>query len=190
MEKTTVLYHGTDREFNEFKIGKEYLRKKDVHLSEGLGVYLTEKMDFGRSYGHLIYEVEVPYDKVSDFTNKDFIITILKKMRKDVKQRTGCDIFNYFDFDNFAELLSEGEYRCTTMYKEISDQIDAVAEFHERHGDLITYEDDCIHQKIKQSFLRHVGDVIKNTNINFAIPIYTCFRNPEVLKIVKIHNML
>jgi len=190
MGKTIVLYHGTDREFNEFKIGKEYLRKKDAFLSEGLGVYLTEEQDFGRTYGHLIYEVEVSLDKVSDFTNKDFIISVLRKMRKDVKQRTQCDIFHYFDVDNFAEMLSEGEFCCTSMYEEISDQIDSVEKFHELHGNLITYEDDCIHQKIKNSFFRHVGDVIKNTNRDFPIPIYICFRNPEVLNIVKIHNKL
>lgn len=188
MKKTIVLYHGTNRNFTEFKIGKEYLKNQHAELSEGLGVYLVENPDFCKSYGDKIYEVEVLEENIIDFTEVQVVKGVLNKIRQDILDNTKQDIFLYFNANEVAEFVSNGEFTCTTMYDDIRDYLDANFKFHEDFAHLITYEDNCIYKQIENSFFHHMKDVVKNTNKSFKLPIYTCFRNPKVLKIVNIHN--
>lgn len=189
MRKTVILYHGSERSFDFFKIGEEYLRKKRAVGAEGLGIYFADEFKFCETYGQYIYEVHVPSENIIDFTDENKVRSIILKMQKDILEITNQDILNYFDYGKIIKNVATGEFSSMLMYQDIIDLLDANFRFHENFEDYLTYEDDCVYEKIKDSFFKHMKDIVKYRDNSFKNPIYICHRNPEKLVFKTVHSV-
>ena len=57
--KPLVVYHGTDKSFDKFKIGRSG------------GIYFTEDSDFATNFGNTVIPVYLKINKLADLTNRD-----------------------------------------------------------------------------------------------------------------------
>ena len=73
-----ILLHGSNRKFNEFKVGKEY-SERDM-LMEGLGVYMTESEEVASSYGQYIYNISINKKYIFDATNNEALKGLILKL--------------------------------------------------------------------------------------------------------------
>ena len=180
MNKT--LYHGSNREFDSVIIDKELAIHSLSSLAEGYGFYMTENKAIANRYGQYLYEVSVTEDEITDFTKKQTI----KKVISQISKETNVNLSKYVNIDLLLEGVLSGNISVTKLYKEINDYLDSHEEFYNIYGHLITYEDDCLFEKIKLSFLSNIKDILKYYDISFNTHIYICFRNPEKLNIARI----
>lgn len=173
------LFHGSNKDFNEFVISPELARHDILDLVEGYGIYMTQNIDVALSYGNL-YEVEVDEKVILDTTKK----TEIRKLIKRVEKRAKIDIINNIDFDDFYESVKIGKISVTEMYKEINMLLESEDSFYEMYGDRVTYEDDsCLFKQIEFAFKEAMPEVLKYYDKNLG-EVYICTHNPGVLKIV------
>lgn len=180
-----LLYHGSNRIFKEFKISEELAITNKDNLVEGYGVYMTDDKSFAKNHGNNVYTIDVSNSLISDFTDKQYILSLLNKIEKDV------DIcFNdYFDIDSLIESTLSGKILITKFYKEIVDLLDSTELFWQDFGNKITYEDDCIFKKIENSFYNNISSIYKYYDNSYKKNIFICVKNEENLKIISIDEM-
>lgn len=172
-----TLYHGSHKLFNSFKIGKEWVVRDESLLAEGLGIYLTEDKKLADSYGKYLYTVEIDEQSVTDFTDAFVVRKVIHSISTDVTISLDEEI----DIEQVIERVLNGGIKVTQLYDEINQLLDSNYSFYERYGHLITYEEDCLLEKVKVSFFHHIKDVIKYHDRSFLEPVFICFRHPEKL---------
>ena len=96
-----ILYHGSDKEFNEFdpsKVGEKI-------TSLGLGHYLTPNIELAKSYGNYLMVFEVDLTNVFDWDN------LTEKQRKHVEEelikRVPEDRISHFGKQNIEVLQND-----------------------------------------------------------------------------------
>lgn len=172
-----TLYHGTDRIFDKFKISKELAKTDISSLAEGYGIYFSTSNFFASHYGNVIYTIEVTENDYTDFTNEDVVRGIITSIEKDVD----VPIWKYLDEDSIVEGILSGDLPVLKLYKEICNWLDSQYEFYEKYGHLVTYEEDCLFQKIEDLFFAKIKDIVKYYDKGFNDNIFICHRNPEKL---------
>lgn len=177
-----ILYHGSNQKFESFMINEKLSRHDISVLAEGYGIYFAESENFASSYGSYIYTIELDDEDFSDFTCSDYLEDLFDKLEKD----SNIPISSLIKINQIIDGVLCGKISTTTLYKEINDNLDSVESFHMDYGHLITYEDDCIYEKIKECYFHYIKDIIKYYDKSFNQSIYICYRNPEKLKIESI----
>lgn len=175
---TITLYHGTDRVFDRFEIRKDLAKTDITSLAEGYGIYFSLSESFAKSYGNIIYVVEVTEDDYTDFTKEKEI----KKLIATIEKGVGIPIRKYIDGDSIVEGILAGDLSVLKLYKELTDWLDSQYEFYEKYGNLVTYEDDCLFKKIEDLFFANIKDIARYYDKDFNADIFICHRNPEKLK--------
>lgn len=165
-----ILYHGSSRVFEAFQISEALVQHNKDHLAEGIGIYLTEDRAFAASYGAVVYEVEVPDDNISDFTNKESILLLLETMSKAIN----LPLLDWLNVDFFVQSVLNGNLSVTKLYREIALILDNNATFYE------AFEADFSEQ-IEEAFYKETKDVLKYYDPSFERAIYICIEHPEKL---------
>lgn len=179
----TVLFHGTDQVIERFAISKEFARHTITSLAEGYGIYLIEDYDFASSYGMFIYEVHVSGEEVTDMTNMKQVLKIIRHVSKLVN----VDFERYINLEDLAEGVTSGNISVIGLHKEINDLLESDCSFYEEHQERITYEEDCLTEKIRKAYQKSIQDTVKYYDKSFDKSVYICHRNPEKLEIKKVH---
>lgn len=177
-----LVYHGSPSSFKKFKIEEKLSNRSISLLAEGLGIYMSENVELASTYGSYLYQIELQVKDITNFTNEQEIRNLLQNMSNEVE----IDLESEIDANAIITGLLSGNISTTSMFKEISDWLDNNESFHQRYGDFITYEDDCIFERIKNSFLQNVKDIILYYDKSFNAPVYICFKNEQNLKIINV----
>lgn len=174
-----VLYHGSDKVFNEFIIDKKFARYQENDLSQGYGIYMAEDCEFCKSYGSNIYTIIVDEKNIFNTMSKRAVRSIIKK----VENIVGVDILYNIDFDNIFKKISAGETTVHDLYIELNSYLENNEMFYFENEYLFTYEEDCLTKKIEEAYKMVIPDVIKFHNKFLAMDMYVCVKNEANLKI-------
>lgn len=104
-----TLYHGSHYQFNQFDIS----RCKETSL-EGYGIYFTPYLDVAKSYGNIIYQVDVA--NITDLSNLDNIQSLVSTI---LQQWYGQDTHYFPYFEEYTEGLYYGDYSFSQMQKDL-----------------------------------------------------------------------
>ena len=178
------LFHGSNKKFDKFKISKELTITNENNLMEGYGVYMTSNYILAKNHGEYVYTIDINTNEISDFTDKEYIMKLLRIINKEID----CDIEDFINISDFIDYVLVGNISVTTLYLEIFAMLDNNAAFWDEYEDRITDDDDCISKQIKNSFLKNTCDIFKYYDTGYKQDIYICFRNEEKLNIVSIEN--
>ena len=183
-----LLYHGSFRDFEKFIISKELTITTETSLMEGEGVYLSNNYNIAKAHGNVIYVVDVPDDLVLNMSKRE----VVQKVIKELAQEVNIPFEHYINLDvDIIEGILEGEISVIKLAKEIGDWLDSNYYFYDDYKDFITYEDNCIFEKIKESleeiYNRYlvIGYYDKSYNANNFI----CRKNEDQL-IIKCKDII
>lgn len=176
-----ILYHGTNKIFEEFKINKELSNFRYSELMEGLGVYMTTSKEIASGYGQYIYEVEIDDKDIFDSTSKEEMIDIIRMISK----RVDFDIESMIDVSDLCDGVESGDISVSELYKEINDLLDSNEELYIRYSDRLTYDDDDLFNQIEEAYLDIIPSVIKYYDKGLGI-VYICKKNEEKIYVKSI----
>lgn len=176
-----TLYHGSQTEFDKFLINPEFSRHNT--LMEGHGIYMTEDTQLAKGYGDFLYEVNVPTDMISDFTNEESINSLLTTLAVNVD----VNFEDWIDLEGLIQSAMAGEVSITELYIELNGLLESNEAFYLAHDSTITYEEDCLFEKIKEEYLQLLKPVIKYYDKSFDANIFICIKeegslNPSLVK--------
>lgn len=179
---TYTVYHGSPKLFNSFVIDPNLAITPKDSLVEGYGIYLTETFRLAKAIGQYTYEVSIEDEDVTDFTDAN----IIKKVVRDTLNAVDRGLVKYIKLDPLAEGVMLGNLSVINLSNEIWMQLESNERCYEKYADRITFEDDCISEEIKQSYLNHIGNVMKYYDSSYKHNNLICFRNPECLHIISV----
>jgi hypothetical protein len=179
---SVLLYHGSHRLFEHFKISKELTITPEQTLPEGYGVYMSDSEEFAKSYGDYCYLVAVDEKDIFDTT---YGLQVRAKLTQ-LMSKTGVYFNRYFSIDELVDGVMLGELSVTNLSKEINDLLDSNEDFYNNWQDRITYEEDCVLRTIQREWEELLPPVIKYYDKGFKRKIWICKKNPEVLQILRI----
>lgn len=174
-----ILLHGSNRIFDQFKIGKEYSGKGYNTLMEGLGVYMTENINIASKYGKYLYRVFVNEEDIFDATKKKNIVALINALG----MKVDIPLYDYIDIEGLALGIRDGQYSITDCGQEICNCLDSVEEFYQMYQDKITYEDDCLLERIKDEFKELLKPIIKYNDKSLGV-VYIGIKKLNILKII------
>lgn len=173
------LYHGSPKNIAYLTIDPSLARHDISSLAEGYGIYLTDDLSFAKRYGPYVYHVTIDNKDITDFTKAPDIQNVIKKIEQD----TNIPITNMVDLEPAIQGVLSGDVSAVHFHKEINLTLDSEEAFHAQYGHLVTDDENCLHERIKLSFLSHVNDIIKYYDKGFRTSVYICFRHAENLTI-------
>ena len=65
-----TVFHGSNHNFMNFRIGKDLVEHRSTMENEGLGIYFSTNVEVARSYGKYLYIVDMGDANVMDFRKK------------------------------------------------------------------------------------------------------------------------
>lgn len=179
------LFHGSLVEFDKFEIAPELARHTLDTLVEGYGIYLAEDKEVSMSYGDRLYEVDVDIAKITDFTSQKEIYKLVNYLSEQV----GIPITDYLDLEEVTATTISGNISVSAFYKEICSLLDSTERFYMDYGNLVTYEEGCLFNKIEQSFQQYLQPVLKYYDSGLKKNIYICIKEPEILDITSVSHV-
>lgn len=177
-----LVYHGSSRLFEQFVIDPKLAVTSENSLVEGYGVYLTENKKLAKAIGEYTYEVSIEESDLTDMTNRRFVDQLIRKTLRAVHP----SLTQFVNIDLLVNQVLSGDMGVVRLKEELVLQLDSREEFYKKFGDQVTYEDDCFMEKVRNSYLDHVGNVFKYYDKSYGHNNLICFRNPECLRIVNI----
>ncbi|MFJ8528682.1 hypothetical protein [Bacillus sp. NPDC094106] len=178
-----TLFHCSNRVFDEFKISKELAVYREDELTEGYGIYMTEKFSVASHYGAIVYSVAIKEEDVFDSTSKEEVQNLLDKVGKEV----GINFADYMNVNDVILDVLEGEASVRKLYRELNLRLDSNESFFLDFEDRITYESDCIQRQIEDVVTKNLNKIIKYYS-KAQGDVYICHKNPEVLEIVHVQE--
>lgn len=172
-----ILLHGSNRKFNEFKVGKEY--SKSDFLMEGLGIYMTENQEVASSYGRYMYNVFVNENDIFDATDMKSLKNLFFKLGKGIN----IPLEQFINIDDLIIGIQEGDYSITGAGKEICDLLDSNESFYGIYQDRITYDEDCMLSEIVRKYKELLKPVIKYKDKSLGI-VYIGIKQFGLLEII------
>lgn len=171
-----TLYHGSQTEFTSFLIDPKFTRHS--MLMEGFGIYMTEDIEFAKAYGDFVYQVEVPESKISDFTDRNTIVRIVSQL----SEALDISIEDEIDIEILIQSALSGEVSITNLNTEITNLLESNEAFYMAHEDRITFEEDCLFEKLGEKYNELLNPIIKYYDKSFDANIYICIKDEESLK--------
>lgn len=176
------LYHGTNKGIFE----KLEIRAEGSYLAEGPGVYMTDLFRVAKDYGSYVYELNVPDENISDFTNYEYIEETFKNI---FKKLDISDLFYDIDMDYIIESILTGDGSILDVGRDISLYIDSYEYTSNKYAYLQEDTDESIDDIINNAFKNSIKEVIKYKAKDIDGFVYLCFKNPEVIEIIKIDEI-
>jgi hypothetical protein len=181
-----IVYHGNPNLFERFIIDHQLSRyAQPQDLNEGYGVYMTEDYAVASNYGNYVYTIDIHDQILTDFTSASVVMDVLRKLQEqlDITFRL------YFNVSDLVRNVVDGSVLLVTLHREIFNQLDSNERFYTEFGHQITYAPGCFSERLESAFYSSIGSVIKYNDPSFDKPLYICFRNPEYLNIVNVHQV-
>lgn len=175
-----VAYHGSSKLFEHFIIDPALSVSRN--LVEGYGIYLTRKRKLAEAIGEYTYEVLIEDHDFTDMSNRATVTEVIKNTLKNVHPRLN----SYVNLHGLIDGVVEGEVSVVYLHEELCLQLDSNEKFYSDFKDHITYEEDCILNRIREAYLRNIGNVVEYYDKGYRHSNLICFRNPECLRIVRV----
>lgn len=174
-----ILYHGSKRDFEEFVIHPSLTERDFEALNEGYGIYMTEDREFASRYGGFLYTVEVDDDLIFNSLHTGEVLQFLKEIENEV----GFPILRYINALELIEGVIEGFQEATDLPRSITLELDSSSSFFEQAGDLVTYEEDCLFEKIRKANETLLKPVTRYHNRSLGINYIA--KKTEALRLIK-----
>lgn len=170
-----TLYHGSQTEFTSFLIDPKFTRHSI--LMEGYGIYMTEDIEFAKAYGDFVYKVDVPKSKISDFTNRDTIVSVITELSKALD----ISIADEIDLETLIQSALSGDISITNLNQEISNLLETNESFYMAHEHRITFEEDCLFEQLREKYNQLLEPVVKYYDKSFKANVYICIKDEKSL---------
>jgi len=177
-----LLYHGSPKEFKRLRVHKDLCRH-DIQtvLPEGIGIYMTNKLEVAKSYGEFVYTLEVKDSTLIDMTYWEGINQVFDLLRNFM-------IRHRFDFDDYIEAkvaqriiegIVYGVIPCTGLDRELSLCFDSNAKFYEDYNDIETITEllEEANRKVLEMYVMKYNDT--------SLGVVYIAKNPDLVKILK-----
>lgn len=130
-----TVYHGTYNNFENFDL--KFANTSDK-LAEGVGIYFSTVPALAKSYGDIIKEINIPTNRIKNFTNKNDMQAVFDDMNSKLQEKYGYSLNEsqeyYGDFGITMERIIDGE-QSIDIFREIELMIDADESFWEQDID-------------------------------------------------------
>lgn len=176
------LYHGTNKGIFE----KLEIRAEGSYLAEGPGVYMTDLFRVAKDYGSYVYELNIPDKNISDFTRYESVEEILKNTLKSLDL---SDLFYDIDMEYIIDSILTGDGCILDVGRDISLYIDSSEYTSTKYAYLEEDTGESIDDIINNALKNNLKEVIKYKTKDIDGFVYLCFKNPEIIKIIKIEEI-
>lgn len=174
-----IIYHGSTKDFNKFEIAEKHLSTSNKdNLVEGMGIYFADNKEFVKSYGNIIYTVEMDEKDCWDFTKKatieNFISIIAKKVNFPIRS---------FMSNESVDWVLDGDISIRNYPREIMLQLDSRESFYLELGERDSEE---LFDKITEEYnkILYSKRFFKYFDKSFKSVIYLCTNNENTVKII------
>lgn len=114
-----IVYHGSNRKFNELKIDENLVQSNSSLTNEGCGIYFSTDIEIAKSYGKYIYTININNDAFTDFRELSACIKYVNHIKHYILARTKVDLTRYADLDAITNYAHEAKIAISGIQQEI-----------------------------------------------------------------------
>lgn len=103
-----LVYHGSDRNFRNFRISKSLVNRVSTQTNEGLGIYFSPDINVAKAYGKYVYSAYVNDTYLLDFRYKTVCTTYINSLCFEIYRRTKVNIHDFINTSMVANYMYMG----------------------------------------------------------------------------------
>lgn len=133
-----LVYHGSNREFDELKIDSSLVSRDSSLQNEGIGVYFSLYKDVAQSYGRVVYTLDVNDRLLLDFRRSVVCRKYIRGILQEVRKTFGVSLSDFISVQSVFDILLDGGIAVCGVCREISMHLDASDNWYAQDSGLIT----------------------------------------------------
>ena len=170
---TTIVYHGSNHNFQTLRISERLVNSEATLRNEGLGIYFSTNPEVAKSYGRYLYTLEINNKYLKDFRDQKTCDKYLMDIVKYIKAEFNIDIRDFLDIRNLSYRIQDGDQCITELPREVYMLLDSSDRFYTIHESKLAKIEEYLNKYCKQTlkafmFNYHIPDigVIKDVSSN------------------------